>query len=136
MRFMMLIYPVAAAEQGAMPSAEQIAAMMKYNVELTEAGVLVSLDGLQPSSKGARVRFSAGKPTVTDGPFTEAKEILGGFWMINVASKEEAVAWAKRVPAADGETIEVRQVFEISDFADETRDFEAEKIVVEGLGKS
>jgi len=90
--------------------------MMKYNESLQKAGVLLALDGLHPPSMGARVSFSGGKPKVTDGPFTEAKEVLGGYWMIQVKSKEEAVEWAKRCPASDNEVIEVRQVQEFSDF--------------------
>ena len=95
--------------------------MTKFNDALTNAGVLLSLDGLQPSSKGARVSFSGGKPTVTDGPFTEAKEVIGGYWIIQVKSKEEAVEWASRCPAADGDVIEVRQVYEMSDFPPEVQ---------------
>ena len=103
------------------PSPEAVSAMGKYNDELAKAGVLLSLDGLQPSSKGARVSFSGGKGTVTDGPFTEAKEIVGGYWLIQVKSKEEAVQWATRCPAADGDTIEVRQVYEMEDFSPEVQ---------------
>lgn len=116
MRFMMLMYPGKAAEAGRMPDEKIIAAMMKYNEDLAKAGVLLSLDGLHPTSKGARVRFQGGKPKVTDGPFTESKEIIGGYWMIQVKSKAEAVEWASRVPASDEETVELRQVFEMSDF--------------------
>jgi hypothetical protein len=116
MRFMMLMYPGAKAEAGGLPDPKAIAAMMKYNEELTKAGVLLGLDGLQPSVKGARVRYSGGKATVTDGPFTESKELLGGYWMIQVKSREEALEWARRIPAGDGEMVEVRQVFEMSDF--------------------
>jgi len=134
MRFMMLMYPGPAAEAGTMPNAEIIAAMMKYNEEMANAGVLISLDGLQPSAKGARIAFSDGKTTVTDGPFTESKEVLGGYWMIQVNSKDEAVAWARKAPALGGEMIEVRQVFEMSDFPEEVRDEEAEKRVSESLG--
>ena len=90
--------------------------MGKYNEELTKAGIVLALDGLHPSQKGARIKFSGGKGTATDGPFAEAKELLGGYWMIQVKSKEEAVAWALRCPAQDGDVIEVRQVFEVSDF--------------------
>jgi hypothetical protein len=93
--------------------------MMKYNESLQKAGVLLGLDGLRPTSMGARVSFSGGKPRVTDGPFAEAKEVLGGYWMIQVKSREEAVAWATRCPAADGDVIEIRQVFEMSDFGPE-----------------
>ncbi len=118
MRFMMLMIPKGyeKAEPGTMPDAEGVAAMMKYNESLQKAGVLLALDGLHPPSMGARVSFSGGKPKVTDGPFTEAKEVLGGYWMIQVKSKEEAVEWAKRCPASDNEVIEVRQVQEFSDF--------------------
>jgi hypothetical protein len=98
------------------PDAKSVEAMMKYNEELTKAGALISLDGLHPASKGARVSFKGGKRTVTDGPWTESKEVLGGYWLIQVRSKEEALEWAKRVPAQDGDTIEVRQIFEMSDF--------------------
>jgi len=95
--------------------------MMKYNEELAKAGVLLSLDGLHPLSKGARVAFSGGKSSVSDGPFTEAKEVVGGYWMIQVKSKEEAVEWARRCPARDGQVIEVRQVFEMTDFPPEVQ---------------
>src|SRR5712671_6109468 len=118
MRFMMLMIPKGyeKAKPGAMPDAKAVAAMMKYNESLQKAGVLLALDGLHPPSMGARVSFSGGKPKVTDGPFTEAKEVLGGYWMIQVKSKEEAVEWASRCPASDNEVIEVRQVQEFSDF--------------------
>lgn len=120
MRFMMLMIPTARAEAGEMPDAEAIGTMMKFNQALAEAGVLIALDGLQPSSEGARVSFKGGKPLVTDGPFTESKEVIGGYWIIQVASKAEAVAWASRAPCGDGETIEVRRIFEMEDFAPET----------------
>jgi hypothetical protein len=118
MRFMMLMIPKGyeKAAPGAMPDADAVAAMMKYNESLQKAGVLLALDGLHPPSMGARVSFSRGKPKVTDGPFSEAKEVLGGYWMIQVRSKEEAVEWASRCPASDNEIIEVRQVQEFSDF--------------------
>ena len=118
MRFMMLVIPKGyeSAEAGAMPSAEAVAAMMKYNESLKKAGILLSLDGLHPPSMGARVTFPNGKPVVTDGPFAEVKEVLGGYWMIQVRSREEAIEWAKRCPAGPNETIEIRQVFEMSDF--------------------
>jgi hypothetical protein len=115
MRFVMFMIPNI-KEEDWMPSAEAVAAMSKYNEALTKAGVLLSLDGLQPPSKGARVSFSAGKPKITDGPFAEAKEVIGGYWMIQVRSKAEAVEWASRCPAAEGDIIEIRQVFEMSDF--------------------
>ena len=118
MRFMMLMIPKGyeKAAPGTMPDAKAVAAMMKYNESLQKAGVLLALDGLQPPSMGARVTFSGGKPTVTDGPFAEAKEVLGGYWMIQVKSKEEAIEWAKRCPGSDNEMIEVRQVHEFADF--------------------
>jgi len=118
MRFMMLMIPKGyeKADPGSMPDAKAVAAMMKYNESLQKAGVLLALDGLHPPSRGARISFSRGKARVTDGPFAEAKEVLGGYWMIQVKSKEEAVEWAKRCPASDNEVIEVRQVQEFSDF--------------------
>jgi hypothetical protein len=116
---MMLMIPKGyeKAEPGAMPGPKAVAAMMKYNETLQKAGVLLALDGLHPPSMGARVSFSGGKPKVVDGPFTEAKEAVGGYWMIQVKSKEEAVEWASRCPASDNDVIEVRQVHEMSDFA-------------------
>jgi hypothetical protein len=118
MRFMMLMIPKGYenAKPGTMPDAKAVAAMMKYNESLQKAGVLLALDGLQPPSMGARITFSGGKAKVTDGPFAEAKEVLGGYWMIEVKSKEEAIEWASRCPASDNEMIEVRQVHEMSDF--------------------
>jgi hypothetical protein len=118
MRFMMLMIPKGyeKAAPGAMPDAKAVAAMMKYTEDLQKAGVLLALDGLHPPSMGARISFSGGKAKVTDGPFTEAKEVIGGYWMIQAKSKEEAVEWASRCPASDNEVIEVRQVQEFSDF--------------------
>ena len=118
MRFMMLMIPKGyeSAAAGTMPSADAVAAMMKYNEELQKAGVLLSLEGLHPPSMGARVSFPGGKPRVVDGPFAEAREVLGGFWMINVASRAEAIEWASRCPGGENEVIEVRQVQEMSDF--------------------
>ncbi|MGO1001192.1 YciI family protein [Lysobacter sp. CA196] len=118
MRFMMLMIPKGyeTAAAGTMPSAEAVEAMMAYNRELQQAGVLIALDGLHPPSMGARVSFAGGKPKVTDGPFPEAKEVLGGYWIIDVASREDAIAWATRCPGADHETIEVRQVMTMEDF--------------------
>jgi hypothetical protein len=123
MRFMMLMIPKGyeTATPGTMPDAKAVAAMMKYNESLQKAGVLVGLDGLHPPSMGARVSFSGGKPKVTDGPFIETKEVLGGYWMIQVKSKEEAVTWASRCPASDNEVIEIRQVQEFSDFPDDVK---------------
>jgi hypothetical protein len=124
MRFMMLMIPKGyeSAEPGAMPDAAAVAAMMKYNEDLQKAGVLLALDGLHPPSMGARVSFAGGKPVVTDGPFAEAKEVLGGYWMIEVSSKEEAVAWAARCPASENEVIEVRQVQEMSDIPEDVQE--------------
>jgi hypothetical protein len=118
MRFMMLMIPKGyeKAAPGAMPDTKAVAAMMKYNESLQKAGVLVSCEGLHPPSMGARVSFAGGKPKVTDGPFIETKEVLGGFWMIKVNSKEEAVEWASRCPGSENEMIEVRQVQEFDDF--------------------
>src|SRR5690349_6298770 len=98
------------------PDPEAVAEMLKYNESLKKAGVLLALDGLHPPVAGARVSFAGGKPGVIDGPFAEAKEVLGGYWMIDVKSKEEAVEWVRRCPAAPGDIIEIRQVFEMSDF--------------------
>ena len=118
MRFMMLMIPKGyeAAKPGTMPLAEAVAAMMKYNEAMKEAGILITLDGLHPPSMGARVSFAGGKPVVTDGPFTESKEVIGGYWMIDVKSLSEAIAWAKQCPASDSEMIEIRQVQEMADF--------------------
>ncbi|ORE86944.1 DGPFAETKE family protein [Oceanococcus atlanticus] len=118
MRFMMLMIPggYAEAEPGTMPELEAVEAMTAYNKALEEAGVLITLDGLHPPSMGARVSFSSGQASVTDGPFAEAKEVLGGYWMIEVSSREEAIEWARRCPARDNEVIEVRQVMDMDDF--------------------
>jgi hypothetical protein len=116
MRFMMLVKASKESEAGAPPSKELLAAMGRFNEEMVKAGVLIAGDGLQPSSKGTRVTFSGAKRTFTDGPFAETKELLAGFWMIDVTSKADALAWASRVPFRDGEVIEVRQVFEAEDF--------------------
>jgi hypothetical protein len=118
MRFMMLMIPKGyeSAGAGARPDAEHVAAMSKYNDALKTAGVLLSLDGLHPPSSGARVAFKGGKPTVTHGPFSASKEVLGGYWMIQVNSQQEAIEWASRCPGLDNEIIEIRQVFEMSDF--------------------
>jgi len=122
MRFMMLMIPkVYQAGAGFAPSAEAVQKMTKYNEELAKAGALIALDGLQPPATAARVSFSRGKTVVRDGPFTESKEVLGGYWLIRAASLEEAVAWARRAPAEEGDLIEVRQVFENEDFPAEVR---------------
>lgn len=125
MRFMMLMIPKGyeTAAPGAVTDleADRVAAMMKYNEDLEKSGILLALDGLHPPSMGARVSFRGGKPKVTDGPFAEAKEVLGGYWMIEVKSKEEAIEWAKRCPASDNEVIEIRQVQEMEDFSPEVQ---------------
>lgn len=112
MRFMMLMLPegYGEAEPGTEPDPEHVAEMARYNEALEEAGVLRDLAGLHPPSMGARVSFSGGEPRVTDGPFAEAREVVGGYWIIEVDSKEDAVDWATRCPASDDETIEIRQV--------------------------
>jgi len=124
MRFMIIVKATPDSEAGIPPSEELVTAMMKYNEELVKAGVMLAGEGLQPSSKGARVRFSSGKRTVIDGPFAETKELIAGFWLIDVRSKEEAIEWVKRVPDPMGEgedaEIEIRQVFEMTDFPAET----------------
>ena len=118
MRFMMLMIPKGyeSAAPGTMPDAKAVAAMMKYNEELQKAGVLLALDGLHPHTEATRVTFGGGTPKVTDGPFAEAKEVVGGYWMIDVRSKDEAIQWATRCPAGENEMIELRQVFEMSEF--------------------
>jgi hypothetical protein len=118
MRFMMLMIPKGyeQAAPGTVPDAKAVEAMMQYNEALQKAGVLLALDGLHPPSMGARVSFKGGKATVKDGPFAEAKEVLGGYWMIQVKSREEAIEWAKRCPGSDNEVIEIRQVQEMEDF--------------------
>jgi len=121
MRFMIIVKASADSEAGKMPSQELLTEMGKYNEELAKAGVLLAMEGLHPSSKGARVRFSGPARTVVDGPFSETKELIAGFWLIQARSKEEAVEWVKRCPnPMPGESeIEIRQVFEASDFGDE-----------------
>jgi hypothetical protein len=123
MRFMMLMIPKGyeTAPPDVKLDAERVKAMMAYNESLQKAGVLLALDGLHPPSTGARVSFAGGKPKVVDGPFPEAKEVVGGYWMIQVRSKEEAVAWATRCPASDNETIEIRRVQELADFDGEVK---------------
>ncbi|HWZ29453.1 MAG TPA: YciI family protein [Gemmatimonadales bacterium] len=123
MRFMMLVIPKAYENVKAdfVPPVDLVAKMTQYNESLRKAGVLLSLDGLTPPAKAARVLFSGGKPRVTDGPFAEAKEMVGGFWTIQVRSREEAVEWARRAPMLDGDVIEVRQVQELEDFPEDVR---------------
>jgi hypothetical protein len=142
MRFMMLMIPkVYQGEEGRQagagyaPAAEAVERMMAYNEELAKAGALIALDGLRPPVDGARVSFSGGKTIVTDGPFAESKEVLGGYWVIDAASREEAVAWARRCPAEDGDVVEVRQVFETSDFPPEARRAAENPVVREQVKK-
>jgi hypothetical protein len=118
MRFLMLMIPKGyeQAAPGTMPDSKAVEAMMKYNEELQKAGVLLTLEGLHPLSMGARVSFADGKARVTDGPFVEATEVIGGFWMLQVKSKEEAIQWATRCPASPNEVVELRQIMEMSDF--------------------
>ena len=121
MRFMVLVKANKESEAGVLPDAEILAEMGKFNEELAKAGVLLAGEGLQPSSKGARVKFSGKKRTVVDGPFAETKELIAGFWLLQVRSKEEAIEWIKRAPNPhEGESeIEIRQVFEAEDFGAE-----------------
>ncbi len=116
MRFMILVKADDTTEAGVLPDEKILAAMGAYNEELVNAGVLLAGEGLHPSSKGARVTFSGARPTVTDGPFTESKELIAGFWLIQVKSKEEAIEWVKRAPLGNGAEVEIRQVFEPADF--------------------
>jgi hypothetical protein len=131
MRFMMLMIPggYASAAPDTMPSEEAVGAMMKYNEELKKAGVLLALDGLHPPSSGARVSFQDGKPTVVDGPFAEVKEVLGGYWMLDVRSREEAIEWARRCPASENDVLEIRRVHEMSEFPEDLQK------AAEGLGE-
>jgi len=124
MRFMMLMIPKGyeTAEPGTLPDAAGVEVMMQYNRDLQSSGILRGCEGLHPPSMGARVSFEGGKPKVTDGPFSEAKEVLGGFWIIDVSSKEEAIEWASRCPAGENEIIEIRQIQELSDFSPEAQE--------------
>jgi hypothetical protein len=118
MRFMMIVIPKGyeQAAPNTVPSAEDVARMQEYNKSLQKAGVLLALDGLHPPATGARISYNNGKASVTDGPFPEAKEVFGGYWIIQVRSREEALEWAKRAPMSNNEIIELRQIFEMSDF--------------------
>lgn len=140
MRFMVIVKANAQSEAGALPDERMLTEMGKFNDELIKAGVLLAMEGLHPSSKGTRVRFSGSKRTIVDGPFAETKELIAGFWLIQVKSKEEAIEWVKRVPSPpDGQEseIEIRQVYEEEDFGQELVDkapevFEAERKFREG----
>ena len=139
MKFMMIIKSDKYAESGAMPSEKLLVAMGKYNDELVKAGVLLAGEGLHPSSKGAKIRYEDGKRTVIDGPFAEAKELIAGFWIIQVRSREEAIEWAKRVPFEAGDDdphdgpgeIEVRQIFDMADFSPELYQSDEARAVLE-----
>jgi hypothetical protein len=123
MRFMMLLpAPAEVLEKCAVPDKELVLAMHKYNDEMKKAGVLLGAEGLHPTSKGTRLRISGGKPVITDGPFAEAKEVIAGFWIIQVNSKEDAVEWAKRCPLPEHGLIEIRQIFENAEFPPELRE--------------
>jgi hypothetical protein len=117
MRFMMIVKASKESEAGVMPSEKALGEMAKYNEQLVKAGVMLDGSGLKPSSNGARIKYSGSKRTVVDGPFAETKELVAGFWVIQVKSKEEAIEWAKRVPFEDGEEVELRPFFELEDFA-------------------
>lgn len=123
MRFMMIVIPKGyeSAAPNAVPDTEAVAKMMEYNKALQKAGVLLALDGLYPPSTGARVSYSGGKATVTDGPFAETKEAIGGYWILQVRSREEAIEWAKRAPMSKNEVVEVRQIFEVPDFPEDVQ---------------
>jgi hypothetical protein len=135
MRFMMIMIPKGyeTAAPGTMPDPKAVEAMMKYNESLQKAGVLLALDGLHPPSMGARVSFAGGKPKVTDGPFAEAKEIVGGYWMIQAKSLAEAIEWARRCPGGDNEVIEVRQVQDFEDFPTEIREIVSNSTLADGV---
>ena len=142
MRFVMFMIPAVyqggkgkRVGQNHVPEVGAIEQMMKYNEELAKAGHLIALDGLHPIEKGARVSFANGKPSVTDGPFIESKEVFGGYWHVNFKSKEEAIEWAKRIPAAEGDTIEIRQVFEVSEWPEDVQKAADNKIVKEAVEK-
>ena len=138
MRFMMLMIPLGyeSAPPDVKLDPERMAAMMRYNEELRDAGVLITLDGLHPPSMGARISFSTGKPIVTDGPFTESKEVLGGYWMIEVDSRQAAIEWAKKCPASSNEIIEIRQVHEVADYPEEMQRVAADFSELQGRASS
>ena len=144
MRFMMLMIPRVyqpdtprgqRAEDGFAPPPDAVARMMKFNEALAKAGALIALDGLHPPAKGARVSFAGGKPRVTEGAATGAKEVIGGYWMIKANSKQEAIEWARRCPAADGDVVEVREVFEMSDFPPDVQKAADNPVVREAVAK-
>ena len=116
MRFMIIVKATAASEAGVLPTSQELAEMGKFNEQMIDAGIMLAGEGVQASSKGARVQFNGGMPMVTDGPFAETKELLAGFWLIQVKDKQEALEWCRRIPFRNGEEVELRQVFEASDF--------------------
>jgi hypothetical protein len=124
-----------ATDPNLVPSADGVERMMKFNEQLAKSGVLLALDGLHPPASAVRVRYDSGKPVVNDGPFTESKEIVGGYWMIQTKSKDEAVEWAKRIPADKGDIVEVRQVFEMSDFPADVQAAADSEIVKTAIAK-
>jgi len=143
MRFVMFMIP--AVYQGAesrkagvdfTPPADAVERMMKYNEQLANAGALISLDGLHSPATAARVSFRNGKPTTTDGPFVESKEVVGGYWMIRAKSREEAIEWARKVPADDGDIVEVRQVFEMEEFPEDVRKAAESETVRKAIGET
>jgi hypothetical protein len=135
MRFMMIMIPKPMDEADWKPSLEAMSEMGRYNDELAKAGVLLTLDGLQPASKGARVSFAGGRHTITDGPFSEAKELIGGYWLIQAKTKEEAVEWASRCPANDGDVIEVRQIWDRTEFPADVQEALANSETAKVLGR-
>jgi hypothetical protein len=120
MRYMIIVKATPDSEAGQMPTSEELASMGRFNEELIAAGVLLAMDGLHSSASGIRVSFDGGKTKVTDGPFAETKELIAGFWLVDMKSKEEVLEWVKRIPFSHGEEVEVRKVFEVSDFAADT----------------
>ncbi len=128
MRFMVLVKPGPEAESGRLPDPAMFEAMGKFNDEMVAAGVMLAADGLHPTSKGARIRYAGGRPTVVDGPFTESKELIGGFWILQVKSRDEAIEWMKRAPFGEVEEVEIREIWELEDLGDlllpETRERE------------
>lgn len=127
MRFMIILKSDAETEAGAMPAPDVFEAMGRYNESLIEAGIMLAGEGLHPSSAGARLKYEGGKPTVTDGPFSEAKELIAGFWILQVKDKAEAIEWARRIPLGEGAEVEIRRVFEAADFSGIVPDEEIEK---------
>lgn len=144
MKFMMFMIPNVyqpgtpeseQARKGHVPDAEAVKEMMKYNEQLAEAGILVSLNGLHPPADGVRISFREESPRVIDGPFTEAKEVVGGYWILNVKSKEEAIEWARKCPAEKGDLLELRQIFEMEEFPEEVQKLADNPAVNDAISK-